>query len=40
MAGLAIIGCFLISQGAIAAEGGTTHYLPGAVATMIDLAPT
>jgi hypothetical protein len=40
MAGLAIIGCFLISQGAIAGEGGTTHYLPGAVATMIDLAPT
>ncbi len=40
MAGLAIIGCSLISQGAVAAEGGTTHYLPGAVATMIDLAPT
>jgi hypothetical protein len=40
MARLAIIGCFLISQGAVAGEGGTSHYLPGAVATLIDLAPT
>lgn len=40
MAGLAIITGLIISQEAIASEGGTGHYLPGAVATMIDLAPT
>jgi hypothetical protein len=40
IAGFGIIFCCVISQGAIAAEGGTTHYAPGAVATMIDLAPT
>ena len=40
MAGLAIISCLLVPLTAIASEGGTGHYVPGAVATMIDLAPT
>jgi hypothetical protein len=30
----------LITLSATATEGGTSHYLPGAVATLIDLAPT
>ena len=37
---LALAALALTPAGADAAEGGTTHYLPGAVATMIDLAPT
>jgi len=37
---LAMLASALMPFAAHAAEGGTTHYLPGAVATMIDLAPT
>jgi hypothetical protein len=39
-AGLASIACLLLPAWVTASEGGTGHYLPGAVATMIDLAPT
>lgn len=38
LSALAALG--LLPASADAAEGGTTYYLPGAVATMIDLAPT
>jgi hypothetical protein len=37
---LVAAGAFALSQSLIAAEGGITHYVPGAVATLIDLAPT
>jgi hypothetical protein len=37
---MAVIVGFFTARAAVAAEGGTTHYLPGAVATIIDLAPT
>ena len=40
VAGLGIAVCTLMPMGAGASEGGTGHYLPGAVATLIDLAPT
>jgi hypothetical protein len=40
VAGLGIIACLLMPAGATASEGGSGHYLPGAVATLIDLAPT
>jgi hypothetical protein len=39
-AGLSVICCALFSHVAAATEGGASHYLPGAVATMIDLAPS
>ena len=38
--GLALVVCGLFPLSAAATEGGTSHYLPGAVATLIDLAPT
>lgn len=38
--GLALLGWFLCPLAAQAEEGGTGHYLPGGVATLIDLAPT
>jgi hypothetical protein len=31
---------FVSPLAALAAEGGTEHYLPGGTATLIDLAPT
>jgi hypothetical protein len=37
---LAMAGLSLMPVGAHSAEGGTGHYVPGAVATLIDLAPT
>jgi hypothetical protein len=37
---LALGGGAIWSPVSIAAEGGTTHYLPGGTATLIDLAPT
>jgi len=37
---LALVFCALVPVSAAATEGGTSHYLPGAVATLIDLAPT
>ena len=36
----ALAALALLPAAANAGEGGTSHYLPGAVATMIDLAPT
>jgi hypothetical protein len=39
-AALALAVLTLTPVGAHAAEGGSTHYAPGAVATMTDLAPT
>ncbi len=39
-AGLGMIACLLVPLSVSASEGGTGHYVPGAVATMIDLAPT
>jgi hypothetical protein len=39
-AGLGIVAGFLFSSATMATEGGTSHYLPGAAATLIDLAPT
>jgi len=36
----ALAALALMPAAANAGEGGTSHYLPGAVATMIDLAPT
>jgi len=38
--GLSLVFCALAPLSAAASEGGTSHYLPGAVATLIDLAPT
>jgi len=38
--GFGLASCLLMSAHALASEGGTGHYVPGAVATMIDLAPT
>ena len=38
--GLGLVFCALAPLSAAATEGGTSHYLPGAVATLIDLAPT
>jgi len=38
--GFGLASCLLMSVHALASEGGTGHYVPGAVATMIDLAPT
>jgi len=38
--GLGLVFCALVPLSAAATEGGTSHYLPGAVATLIDLAPT
>jgi hypothetical protein len=40
LAGLGVVLCLLMPLSAAATEGGTSHYLPGAVATLIDLAPT
>jgi hypothetical protein len=44
MAGLGIVLCIVLCMhlplSAGATEGGASHYLPGAVATLIDLAPT
>ncbi len=40
MAVLGMAACIITSPGVGASEGGTGHYVPGAVATMIDLAPT
>jgi len=40
MTGLGIAVCTLVPMGAGATEGGSGHYMPGAVATLIDLAPT
>ena len=37
---LALVGGAIWSPVSMAAEGGTTHYLPGGTATLIDLAPT
>ena len=37
---LALIGAMAAPCATLAAEGGTTHYLPGGTATLIDLAPT
>jgi len=37
---LLIITCSLFPLGAVATEGGSGHYFPGTVATLIDLAPT
>jgi hypothetical protein len=37
---LVISGILALPQSLPASEGGTTHYTPGAVATLIDLAPT
>ena len=39
-AGLALAACVLMPPIAVCSEGGTGHYVPGAVATLIDLAPT
>ena len=38
--GLGLVCCALVPLSATATEGGSSHYLPGAVATLIDLAPT
>jgi hypothetical protein len=40
LASLGIVLCLLMPLRAVATEGGAGHYLPGAVATLIDLAPT
>jgi len=37
---LGMVSLTLVTVTATASEGGTSHYLPGAVATLIDLAPT
>jgi hypothetical protein len=37
---LLIFGMLVIAKPLLAVEGGVTHYVPGAMATMIDLAPT
>jgi hypothetical protein len=37
---LASLIFLLVSLPVTASEGGTGHYVPGAVATIIDLAPT
>jgi hypothetical protein len=39
-AALALAACVLVPPIASASEGGTGHYVPGSVATLIDLAPT
>ncbi len=39
-AGLALAACVLVPPIARSSEGGTGHYVPGSVATLIDLAPT
>ena len=39
-AGIGILVSLLVTANASASESGTGHYVPGAVATMIDLAPT
>ena len=35
-----VTACILLPQNGLASEGGAGHYLPGAVATVIDLVPT
>jgi len=37
---LASIACLFLPSNTLASEGGVGHYLPGAVATVIDLVPT
>lgn len=37
---LVIIACMFAPVSALASEGGAGHYMPGTVATLIDLAPT
>lgn len=40
MVGLGVVSWMITPMIAAASEGGSSHYLPGAVATLIDLAPT
>jgi hypothetical protein len=40
VARLGVLSCLLFSQSAAASEGGAAHYMPGALATLIDLFPT
>ncbi len=37
---LLVVCCFSVITPSFATENGSTHYIPGAIATLIDLAPT